>query len=216
MVENQKVMSQKIIDQFHRLFYDKRVFKRCKWLGNDIWKCPLDLWLYQEIIFKHKPELIIETGSYSGASANFMSSMMSLSGYEGKVISIDIVRVHNRFPNVEFITGSSTDPKIVKNVADQSENKKTMVVLDSDHRKSHVLKELIIYSKLVSKGQYLIVEDTNLNGHPVLSKGFNGEKPGPMEAVEDFMKNFHGFTIDENMHKFLLTMHPNGFLFKDV
>jgi len=207
-------MSQKIIDDFHRLFYDKRVFKRCKWLGNDIWKNPLDLWLYQEIIFKHKPELIIETGSYSGASAHFMASMMSLSGYQGSVISIDIIRVRNSFPNVEFIKGNSVDPQIVELVTQKCANKRTMVVLDSNHRKKHVLKELGIYSKLTSKNQYLIVEDTNLNGHPVLSKGFNGKRPGPMEALDEFLVTTEDFTVDMTMHKFLLTMHPKGFLLK--
>lgn len=209
-------MSQKIIDDFHRLFYDSRAFKKCKWLGNDVWKNPLDLWLYQEIIFHHRPDIIIETGSYAGASANFMSSIMALSGYEGSIVSIDIVRVHNTFPNVEFITGSSIDPKIVDIVTKKCFGKKTMVVLDSDHMKDHVLKELNIYSKLVSKNQYLIVEDTNLNGHPVLSKGFNGKQPGPMEALDAFLKTTNDFTIDENMNKFLLTMHPRGFLLKNV
>lgn len=209
-------MSQKIIDDFHRLFYDSRAFKKCKWLGSTIWKNPLDLWLYQEIIFYHKPDLIIETGSYAGASAHFMASMISLSGYKGLVISIDVVRVHNVFPNVEFITGSSVDPKIVEMVTEKCSDKKTMVVLDSDHTKEHVLEELKIYSKLVSKNQFLIVEDTNLNGHPVISKGFNGNRPGPMEALNEFLEINKDFTIEENMHKFLLTMHPRGFLLKNV
>lgn len=206
----------KIITDFHNLFYDERIFKRCYWLGDVIWKNPLDLWLYQEIIFDHKPDLIIETGSYAGASAHFMASMMSLSGCEASVISIDIVKVHNRFPNVEFITGSSIDPKIVDIVIEKCSNKKVMVVLDSDHAKDHVLEELKIYSKLVSKNQFLIVEDTNLNGHPVISKGFNGNRPGPMEALNEFLETNKDFTINEYMHKFLLTMHPRGFLLKNV
>lgn len=206
----------KVITDFHNLFYDERVFKKCSWIGNAIWKNPLDLWLYQEIIFHHKPDLIIETGSYAGASAHFMASMMSLSDYEGSVISIDTVRVHNRFNNVEFITGSSTDPDIVNMVTEKCSDKKVMVVLDSDHSKKHVLEELKIYSKLTSKNQYLIVEDTNLNGHPVVSKGFDGNRPGPMEALDEFLGMNKDFVIDENMNKFLLTMHPRGFLLKTV
>jgi len=208
------VGSKKIIDKFHRLFYKNRAFKYCKWLGKDIWKNPLDLWLYQEIIFKHKPEVIIETGSYAGASAYFMSSMMSLAGYKGLIISIDVVKVQSSFPNVKFITGSSTNSTIVDKVSKKCANKKTMVVLDSDHRKKHVLKELKIYSKLVSKNQYLIVEDTNLNGHPVLSKGFNGKRPGPMEALDEFLATTKNFTIDTSMHKFLFTFNPRGFLLR--
>lgn len=205
---------EQIIQDFHNLFYNERCFKRCKWFGIDVWKNPLDLWLYQEIIAHHKPELIIETGSYAGGSAYFLSSMISFAGYEGLVVSVDVVKVHNRFPGVKFVTGSSTDGQIVEQMIKRSEGKRTMVILDSDHRKSHVLEELKIYSSIVSSNQYLIVEDTNLNGHPVITKGFNGNKPGPMEALEEFLSTTDDFAIDENMSKFLLTMHPKGFLLK--
>ena len=209
-------MNKTIID-FHNLFYDSRIFKKITWLGHKIWKNPLDLWIYQEIIHNKKPELIIETGSYSGASAHFLASMMNLSGIQANVISVDIIKVH--FPKAEglqFITGSSIDINIFNEIKEKSKNKKTMVILDSDHNKNHVLQELNLYSEIVSTNQYLIIEDTNLNGHPVISKGFNGQTPGPWEAVEEFMKNRSDFTIDTKMEKLLLTMHPNGFLLKNV
>ena len=83
-----------------------------------------------------------------------------------------------------------------------------MVVLDSDHDKKHVLKELNLYNEMVSEGCYLIVEDTNLNGHPVY-KNFG---PGPMESIFEFMKDNKDFEIDKKREKFLITTNPNGYL----
>ncbi|GAI83537.1 unnamed protein product, partial [marine sediment metagenome] len=87
---------------------------------------------------------------------------------------------------------------------------KIMVILDSDHSKQNVLNELRIYSKFVTKGSYLIVEDTNINGHPVYPE-FG---PGPMEAVDDFLKENKDFVVDKNKEKLILTFNPNGYLKK--
>jgi len=87
-------------------------------------------------------------------------------------------------------------------------DEKAIVILDSDHGKEHVLDELRIYSRFVSRDSYLIVEDTNLNGHPV-NPDFG---PGPMEAVQDFLKNNDQFIIDKSREKFYLTFSPGGFL----
>ncbi len=85
-----------------------------------------------------------------------------------------------------------------------------MAILDSDHHKEHVLRELEIYSKFVTRESYIIVEDTNINGHPVRSK-FG---PGPMEAVKEFLKMNDDFIIDRSREKFYLTFNPDGYLKK--
>ena len=82
---------------------------------------------------------------------------------------------------IEYIHGSSIAPETVKTITDRVKGAGSiMVILDSDHGAEHVLEELRIYSALVTDGSYLIVEDTNVNGHPVLPE----HGPGPMEAVE--------------------------------
>ena len=141
--------------------------------------------------------------------------MLNLINPDGRILSVDIKqRRPPRYCNVTLFQGSSTNSEIFDKISKICKNKKTMVILDSDHSKDHVLKELKMYSELVSAGQYLIVEDTNLNGNPVTSKGFGGNSPGPMEAVNIFLDEHKNFKIDSGCEKFLLTMHPNGYLKK--
>ena len=203
-----------IVDNFHRLYYDARLFGgthgNTMWLGVPIYKCPTDLVVYQEMIHEIKPDVIVETGTMDGGSALFMASMCDLIG-NGRIVSIDIDTVRNRpqHDRITYLLGSSTSDEIVEEVRKMiSGAKNILVVLDSDHTKEHVLNEMLIYSDLVSVGSYMIVEDTNMNGHPVAQE-FG---PGPMEAVEEFMRENDKFEIDKDKEKFYLTFNPNGYL----
>ncbi len=198
-----------LIEKFHEFYYGSQVLFDTKWFGTQVLKCPLDLWVYQEMMNEIRPDVIIETGTEKGGSALFFASMMDLLG-KGKIITIDIVKKQRpSHKRITYLTGSSTSPKIVNTVKRLvKNNKKIIVVLDSDHSKKHVLGELEIYSKFVPKGSYMVVEDTNINGHPVLP----GLGPGPMEAVDEFLKNNKDFAIDKSREKFFLTMNPRGFL----
>lgn len=206
-------VNKNIVDQFHLLYFNswKKTIRNTYWLGVPTIKCPLDCWIYQEIIYKIKPDLIIECGTSYGGSALFIASLFDLID-NGKVITIDISEEKKNKPQhkrIQYLIGSSISNKIIKQVKSQiSANDKVMVILDSDHKKGHVLNELKIYSKFVSKGSYLIVEDSNINGHPVLPNfGL-----GPMEAIEDFLKENKNFIIDKTKEKFFLTFNPNGYL----
>jgi cephalosporin hydroxylase len=207
------ISKRNIVDYFHKLYYDtgdKTWYKNTFWLGTRTWKCPLDLWVYQEIIFELKPDIIIECGTASGGSASFLAFICDALN-KGKIISIDIAKKANRpqHKRIKYLSGSSTSQKIVEKVSSFIKSKnKIMVILDSDHHKDHVLKELAIYSKFVTKGSYIIVEDTNINGHPV-EPAFG---PGPMEAIKEFLKNNKNFAIDKSREKFYLTFNPNGYL----
>jgi len=200
-----------VIDNFHKAYYNSGVYQFTEWEGIRIYKYPSDLFLYQEIIMKNKPDIIIETGTLYGGSALFFARLFDILG-NGKVISIDIVK--KDFPKhhrISYAKSDSTNAKLISELKLECAGKKVMVILDSDHSKTHVLKELKIYNELVTKGQYMIVEDSNINGHPVY-ESFGG---GPMEAIEEFMKDNNDFKIDTKLeNKFLITANPSGYLKK--
>ncbi len=201
-----------LVDSFHRLYYhsSRQTWTQTYFRGKKVLKNPLDLWLYQEILSEIRPDVIIEAGTKYGGSAYYFASICDLLGH-GEVITIDIEPVSGRpdHPRITYLTGSSTDPDVVAQVdALVPQGGKTLVVLDSDHRCDHVLSELRIWSSRVSVGSYLVVEDTNINGHPV-AKNWG---PGPMEAVEIFLRGDDRFDVDTSKHKFFVTFNPRGYL----
>ncbi len=208
--------SASLIDQFHALYYDSReqTWGETYWLGHHVLKCPLDLWIYQEILFEIRPRLIVETGTYLGGSALFLASICDLLG-NGQVITIDSARQANlpRHPRITYLTGSSTSAKILRHVGKAAKGTSPiLVILDSGHGRDHVLAELNAYAPLVTPGSYLIVEDTNLNAHPVEPE----HGPGPAEAVDAFLARNAAFFRDERREKLMLTFNPGGYLRKRV
>ena len=205
---------QALVDEFHRLYFDARAFnmtwRNTHWMGHAILKCPLDLWLYQEMLHKVRPAVVVETGTAFGGSAHYLASMMDLLNH-GRVITIDVEDRPGRpdHPRISYLTGSSTDPDMVRSVRELiGDAAPVVVLLDSDHAMAHVAAELRLYAPLVTPDSYLIVEDTNLNGHPV----FADHGPGPMEALEIFLPAHPEFAHDTSMDKFFLTFNPRGFL----
>ncbi len=201
----------KVLDAFHELYYYSETFPH--WNGLNIFKTPQDLMVYAGIIFETKPDVIIECGTSTGGSSLFFANLFDIIG-KGRVISIDIKRrdSFSKNPRITYLTGSSTSLGIISKVKSMINKKdKVMVSLDSDHRKGHVLKELILYSDFVTIGSYLVCEDTNINGHPVRKES----GAGPMEALNEFLEkhNKNKFQIDKNKHeKFLFSYNPNGYL----
>jgi cephalosporin hydroxylase len=203
-----------VVDEFHRLYYETGfeggTWTDTTWFGVPALKCPSDLWIYQELIHELAPDLIVETGTADGGSGLFLATLCEAKG-NGEVVSVDI-EVRPERPShrrLTYVTGSSTDPAIIERLAERASGARTvLVLLDSDHSHDHVLAELRAYARLVTPGSYLVVEDTNINGHPV----YEHFGPGPMEAVEDFLKDNDAFAVDRSREKFLLTFNPGGWL----
>jgi len=195
------------------------------WMGRPIIKFPQDIMALQEIIWTTKPDVIIETGIAHGGSIIFSASMLQLVNNNGRVIGIDIdIREHNReeienhpmFSKIKMIEGSSTDPQIVEMIKKEIKpTDKVMVILDSLHTHDHVLKELEMYSPLVSEGAYLILPDTFIEYFP---KGYYSDRPwdvgnNPMTALRVFLDSNNSFEIDEEIvNKMMITEGFDGYL----
>lgn len=201
-----------IIDAFHRFYYESGAWDRVTYFGVRTQKYPGDMWVYQELLHEVRPQVVVECGTAFGGSALYLAHLMDHIGV-GRVISIDINHKNERpqHPRITYLTGSSTDPAIITQVKTMiGQDAPTLVILDSDHSRDHVLKEMELYAPLVDKGSYMIVEDSNVNGHPAdPSYG-----PGPMEAIQAYLRTHKDFAIDHEREKFLVTYNPNGYLRK--
>lgn len=195
------------------------------WMGRPIIQYPQDILAMQEIIWQVQPDLIIETGIAHGGSLVFSASMLELLGNKGQVLGIDIdIRDNNRkeiekhpmFKCITMIEGSSIDKDIVRQVHDFAKDKKRILLcLDSMHTHDHVLKEMELYSSLVSKESYMIVFDTIIEDLPEDSFPDRpwGKGNNPKTAVWEFLGKNKNFEIDKEMeNKLLITVAPDGFL----
>lgn len=202
-------------EEFFRVFYAERVSRRntikLSWLGYEVWKCPTDLWTYQEIVTETRPEVIVECGTRFGGGALYLATVFDLLGGPGHVVTIDTDTSLQRPPHrrITYVAGSSTDAAIVDRVRRATEGRRTMVILDSDHRAEHVTKELEIYPDLVAPNCYLIVDDTSIDVAPWAWEGFG---PGPGAAVAAFLARDDRFVADPSRERFFLTLNPGGFL----
>ena len=196
------------------------------WMGRPIIQYPQDMVAMQEIIWKVKPDLIIETGIAHGGSLIMYASFMEMMEINhGHIIGIDIdIRKHNRieiekhpmFKRITIIEGSSISLLTVDKVKKIARNyKNIMIVLDSNHTHDHVLKELELYSFLVSKGSYCVVFDTIIEDMP---KNSFPDRPwsrgnSPKTAVLEFLKKNKNFEVDmDTQNKLLITVAPDGYL----
>lgn len=196
-----------------------------QWMGRPIIQFPQDVIATQEIIWRTRPDLIIETGIAHGGSVVFYASMLELLGGDGRVVGIDIeIRPHNRAAieahpmkkRIELIEGSSVDEEIVARVRGIAErHQRVLVVLDSNHTHDHVLRELQLYSPMVTAGSYLLAFDTIIDDMPADFSAGRPWSPGnnPKTAVSEFLKTNDRFTIDHEIEsKLLITVAPGGYL----
>ncbi len=209
---------QGLIDTFGKLYYDKWAHGeglstiQVSWLGYETLKCPLDLWIYQELIVRDKPDYIVELGTRFGGSALFMGTVCDLIGH-GMVVTVDsdytVAPMRPLHRRVVYLEGSTVDPRTVQQVESLvSAGSRVLLILDSDHRCNHVLQEMRLYQHMVQPGGYMIVEDTNINGHPTYPE----YGPGPWEAVDAFLSEQDAFVVDKSCERFMLTMNPRGYL----
>lgn len=197
------------------------------WLGQPILQFPQDMFALQEIIYRTRPEYIVEVGVAWGGSLLFYSSLMEVVGGK-KIIGIDVyippdlkkrLNSYGRLSRrLVLINGSSVEQDTIDQVKKLIGNsKKVLVILDSYHTHEHVLKELRAYSPFISKGNYLICGDTVVEDIPVQKHRPRPWGPGnnPKTAVRQFLKENRNFQVDLQIeNKLLLTCDPGGYLLK--
>lgn len=198
---------------------------RFSWLGRPIIQYPQDIVAMQEILWRVRPELVIETGVAHGGSLVLYASLLELIGGPGLVVGIDIeIRPHNRAAlaqhplsrRIHLIEGSSIAPETIAQVQTLAAGRRpVLVVLDSNHTHDHVLTELRLYAPLVTPGSYLVVFDTVVEHLPDLSYADRPWGPGnnPLTAVRQFLRETGDFVVDREIEeKLLITVAPSGYL----
>ena len=170
------------------------------WLGKQVVKGPMDLWVSQEIIFETRPEVLLETGTSGGGSAFFFATLFDILG-RGAVITVDkdeYPHLWREHPRITYLVGDSVSDVIAQRMRADSEGRVTMVSLDSLHTREHVAKELAVYAPFVSAGQYLVVEDVAQGIH-------DGDLTWGSGAALAFMNAQPAFVRDATREKHLMT-----------
>lgn len=204
-----------MFDAYHNWYYDNEVWMTTTWLGVPALKSVQDMWSYQEIITDLQPDLIVEFGVRSGGSSLYFASILDQLG-NGVVLGVDITleNVHDKarnHPRIQLMESSSTCPEVADRIRSLRRGP-VFAVLDSDHKKDHVVAELTTLTPILRAGDYVIVEDSNINGHPILP----GWGPGPYEAIEEYLAaNPQSYRQDlDRENKFGWTFAPAGFLIR--
>lgn len=209
-------------DDYARAWYAaaERGEMRLTWRGRHLLKCPMDLLVYAEIIHRVRPMTIVETGTYVGASAMFLSDIQRMVEPRGVVITIDPCPGTLVFPeyggHIVRVVGSSVSDCTLWTVQDRIEqcSGAVMVVLDSDHHADHVYAELCAYAPLVTPGSYLIVEDTTIHGHPVHVSSPSAADEDPTAGLARWLAEQPAGTWeqDRTCERFWLTWNPGGYV----
>jgi len=190
--------------------FQNRIIEETSWFGVKTLKNPLDFWIYQELIYRFKPDVIIEIGNYCGGGALALAHLCDLVG-KGNVIGVDVSHekvpaVVRNHPRITLVEGDAC-ASYGSIAALVGPNDHTMIIEDSSHTYENTLQVLRTFSGLVKLGGYFIVEDG------ICHHGLDiGPDPGPYEATEAFASENDRFAIDRNIESFPITWNPKGFL----
>ena len=206
-------------EEYHKWYYDNEIWEDVRFLGVVTNKSVSDMWNYQEILAELKPGLVVEFGTRFGGSALFFSVIGRAVNPDLRVLSVDIT--HGEVepgvrddPSIRLLEVSSTDPLVARVIRDMRADcpGSAFFILDSDHTRAHVLAELDLVRTVVDSGDYVVVEDGNINGNPVLP----GWGEGPAEALQEYFRRYPEDYMRDTQRekKFGFTFAPSGYLVK--
>lgn len=192
------------------------------WMGIPIIQFPSDIVMLQELVWRLRPDVIIETGVAHGGTAILYASIMEVLG-KGKVVGVDLeIRQYNRIAlqshalarRIELIQGSSIDPATVDEVRRRITGAhRVMVALDSNHSYEHVMREMELYAPLVSEDAYLVVMDglQDLIGDLPHAKP-EWQADGPLRAIREWLTRYPQWEADPHYNRMRITCNPSGYL----
>lgn len=209
--------------------WDTKYVYSFSWMGRPIIQLPEDMLRIQEIIYRIKPDVLIETGIAHGGSLIFYASIFKAME-KGRVIGVDIeirpdnrkaIETHELYDRITMIEGSSIDDNIVGKVrATIKKDERGLVILDSNHTKAHVLAELRAYAAFVAVNSYIVACDgimQEVAGAPRTSPEWVTDNP--QYAVKEFLAERDDFILEEPALPFnegsitqRVTYWPNAFL----
>ena len=194
-------------DLWVRVGWNQRYSYSFSWMGRPIIQLPEDMVRSQEVIYRVKPDVIIETGIAHGGSLIYYASLCKAMGC-GRVIGVDIeirpqnraaLEAHEMFPLITLVEGNSTDPDTIANVKEFVRSDATvLVILDSNHTKAHVLAELDAYHTLVTPGSYIVATDGIMGALADTPRGDPGwVRDNPLAAAAEFVATHPTFVMDQ-------------------
>jgi len=180
-----------------------RILTQTTYFGVPTLRCPVDFWIYQELIVEMRPDVIVEIGNYCGGSALAVAHLCDLLGH-GRVIGVDLSHVYvadrvRQHPRISFIDGDAC-ASFRRGAAQIGPDESVLVIEDSSHTYENTLNVLRTYSALIRPGGYFIVEDSIYN-HGLAG----GPMPGPFEAIETFLEETPAFESDRQRESFVIT-----------
>jgi cephalosporin hydroxylase len=211
-----------LTDLWVKAGWQRRLSYEPTWLGVPIIQLPEDMVMMQELLYKVRPAVVVETGVAHGGSAILYASIMRLLG-RGEVIGVDVeIRKYNRLAiqshpmsdRIGLIEGSSIDPAVVAAVRQRIDGRDpVLVALDSNHTRAHVLAEMELYGEMVSPGSYMVVFDTVMD---LVADAPSGKREWSQEgagaAVREFLASHPEFEVDRYYNRLGATHCRDGFL----
>jgi cephalosporin hydroxylase len=203
-----------------REYCERQIWRNVRWNGVEFWQIPEDVVALAQAIHESKCDVVIEAGVNAGGGIEFYSTLLA-SNPKGLVIGIDVFieragSVADRHPGrVNLVGGDSISPETIAAVKSMIEDRRVLVILDSDHRAAHVAKELELYAPLVSPGSYMVVFDgaiKDLVG--VWQMPADAAMNNPETAIREFLPRHPEFERDYSKNWFGMTWAPGGFLKK--
>lgn len=223
---------EKLSDLWLKVGWNQKYPYTFSWMGRPFIQAPEDIVRTQEVFWQVKPTLVIETGVAHGGSLIFSASLLKAMDIPGRVIGIDIeIRPHNRqaieaHPLASWITlleGSSVSEEILSQVRNLVRpDDRVLILLDSNHTKSHVAKELELYHPLVTADSYIVATDGSMRDlHDVPRGNPEWTWDHPAAAAEEFASTHPDFVLEQPKWPFNesslsknITHWPNAWLRK--